>query len=129
MNFAPPWSKPWLKVRVGLVLPAATGSGFEDVEPGNRQDQALGLTLARVVLRLAGDAEHLEQPACLEIGRILRQVAVEARADAAAGILREVHDAGVLIDGQSFMGEASHRLDWLGGRNLTGLGVQRNPET
>ena len=26
------------------------------------------------------------------------------------------------------MGEASHRLYWLGGRNLTELGVQRNPE-
>ena len=52
--------------------------GIIDVEPGHRQDEALGLTLARVVLRLAGDAEHLEQTARLEIGRIVRQVAVEA---------------------------------------------------
>ena len=72
--------------------------------------------------------EHVERPAGRQVLRIVRHVAVEARADLAARVLRLVDDARALVDRARLVREPAGGTDRLGERELVRLTVDRRLE-
>ena len=85
--------------------------GVVDVDPLHGQPPADALTLAHVEARVLAHGEHLQQAALGQPLRVLRDIAVEARAAAGAGILGLVDDAAARVDRDRLVREAAGRAD------------------